>query len=63
MEEKTPKIVSETVQLYKDYSKKRDAWAIQAKEDKEFRLGRQWTKEQSDTLKARGQAPIKSSNQ
>ena len=57
-ENKTPKVVTETLQLYKDYSKKRDAWAQQAKEDKEFRLGRQWTKEQSEVLEARGQAPI-----
>ncbi len=55
---KTPKIVTETLQLYKDYSKKRDAWAQQAKEDKEFRLGRQWTKEQAKVLESRGQAPI-----
>ena len=55
---KTPKIVTETQDLYKDYSRKRDSWAVQAKEDKEFRLGRQWTKEQADTLEARGQAPI-----
>ena len=57
-DKKTPKIVTETLQLYKDYSKKRDAWAQQAKEDKEFRLGRQWTKEQAEVLESRGQAPI-----
>jgi len=57
-DKKTPEIVTETIRLFKDYSTKRDAWAQQAKEDKEFRLGRQWTKEQSDILEARGQAPI-----
>ena len=57
-ENKTPKVVTDTLQLFKDYSKKRDSWAAQAKEDKEFRLGRQWTKEQAQTLEARGQAPI-----
>ena len=57
-EDKTPEIVNDTLALYKDYSKKRDSWAQQAKEDKEFRLGRQWTKEQSETLEARGQAAI-----
>ncbi len=57
-ENKTPEIVTETLQLYKDYSKKRDAWAKQAKEDKEFRLGRQWTAEQAKVLESRGQAPI-----
>tara|TARA_R110002096_G_scaffold208631_1_gene395259 strand:- start:1000 stop:3204 length:2205 start_codon:yes stop_codon:yes gene_type:complete len=57
-ENKTPEIVNDTIQLFKDYSKKRDGWAAQAKEDKEFRLGRQWTKEQQDTLESRGQAAI-----
>lgn len=57
-ENKTPEVVTDTIQLYKDYSKKRDAWAAQAKEDKEFRLGRQWTKEQAEVLERRGQAPI-----
>ena len=57
-ENKTPEIVNDTIQLFKDYSKKRDSWAQQAKEDKEFRLGRQWTKEQAETLQARGQAAI-----
>ena len=55
---KTPEVVNDTIQLFKDYSKKRDAWAKQAKEDKEFRLGKQWTKEQAETLEARGQAAI-----
>ena len=50
--------VSETIDIYQRYSKKRDAWAIEAKEDKEFRLGKQWTTEQAETLKKRGQAPI-----
>lgn len=58
IDKKTPEVVTETLQLFKDYSKKRDSWAQQAKEDKEFRLGRQWTKEQAETLEARGQAPI-----
>jgi len=57
-ENKQPKIVTETLQLFKDYSKKRDAWAKQAKEDKEFRLGRQWSAEQASVLESRGQAPI-----
>ena len=57
-DKKTPEVVTETLQLFRDYSTKRDAWAQQAKEDKEFRLGRQWTKEQAEVLEARGQAPI-----
>ena len=51
-------IVDETLDLFDKYSSKRDQWANQAKEDKEFRLGRQWTSEQRKTLESRGQAPI-----
>ena len=51
-------IITETHDLYQKYSSKRDAWAQDAKEDKEFRLGKQWTQEQIDVLKSRGQAPI-----
>ena len=50
--------IDETRHLFDVYSKERDTWAKHAKEDKEFRLGRQWTKEQEDILLARGQAPI-----
>jgi len=52
------KIINETIELYDQYSQSRDTWARQAKEDREFRLGRQWTTEQEETLKNRGQAPI-----
>ena len=51
-------LVDETIDLWKRYSDKRDSWAEHAKEDKEFRLGRQWTEDQEETLKARGQAPL-----
>ena len=51
-------LVDETLELFKTYGDKRDVWATHAKEDKEFRLGRQWTTEQEETLRARGQAPI-----
>jgi hypothetical protein len=51
-------LVTETLDIYKRYSSKRDVWAQDAKEDKEFRLGKQWTSEQIETLKSRGQAPI-----
>jgi len=51
-------LVDETLDLFKKYGSKRDNWAKHAKEDKEFRLGRQWTQEQEDILKARGQAPV-----
>jgi len=51
-------LVDETLDLFQKYGSKRDNWAKHAKEDKEFRLGRQWTQEQEDILKARGQAPV-----
>ena len=50
--------VNETIDIYTRYSKKRDTWAVEAKEDREFRLGKQWTTQQADVLKKRGQAPI-----
>ena len=57
-DKKSNDIVTETRQLYQDYSKARDLWARNAKEDKEFRLGKQWTEEQKNVLEGRGQAPI-----
>ena len=51
-------VVDETKNLYDIYRQRRETWAKQAKEDREFRLGRQWTKAQADALEARGQAPI-----
>lgn len=56
--ESNDNIVNDTLDLFDKYSSKRDTWAQHAKEDKEFRLGRQWSKTQRDTLEARGQAPI-----
>ena len=52
------KMVEETKSLFQTYKQSRENWASQAKEDKEFRLGRQWSAEQEATLQARGQAPI-----
>tara|TARA_Y100000310_G_scaffold4518_1_gene5430 strand:+ start:545 stop:2692 length:2148 start_codon:yes stop_codon:yes gene_type:complete len=51
-------VVDETKDLYHIYKQRRETWAHHAKEDREFRLGRQWTKEQKDHLLSRGQAPI-----
>ena len=51
-------IVQDTIDIFKTYSNNRQTWADHAQEDKEFRLGRQWTKHQRDVLEARGQAPI-----
>ena len=50
--------VNETIDIYQRYSKKRDTWAVEAKEDREFRLGKQWTPKQVEPLEARGQAAI-----
>jgi hypothetical protein len=58
MESTKKDIVDETLELFDKYSSKRDNWAQQAKEDKEFRLGRQWTAAQKETLESRGQAAI-----
>jgi len=52
------KYIEETTELWKTYSNNRETWAQQAQEDKEFRLGRQWTAEQKKTLEGRGQAAI-----
>lgn len=52
------KIVEEIHNKFKDYQAYRNDWAIAAQEDKEFRLGIQWTKKQVAALNARGQAPI-----
>ena len=52
------KLVEETHNLWRDYSNNRETWAKHAVEDKEFRLGRQWTTEQRRVLQERGQAPV-----
>ena len=51
-------IVDDTLEIFDKYSSKRDVWAQHAKEDKEFRLGRQWSTKQREVLESRGQAPI-----
>ena len=50
--------VQQVQDLWRTYSKNRETWAQHAQEDKEFRLGKQWTEEQRRILRARGQAPI-----
>ena len=40
--------IDDTLNLFNTYSKERENWSKHAKEDKEFRLGRQWTQEQED---------------
>ena len=54
---KKDSVVDATQKLFTDYSNNREKWAIQAQEDREFRLGQQWTKEQARVLRERGQAP------
>ena len=44
-------IVDETIDIFNRYNTKRETWAKHVKEDKEYRLGRQWTNEQIQTLK------------
>ena len=51
-------IEEETRRLFELYKNKRYDWEHQAREDQEYRLGRQWTIEQEKTLRSRGQAPI-----
>ena len=50
--------VNETKDIFTKYSKERDTWATKAQEDREFRLGKQWTDEQKKVLESRGQAAI-----
>ena len=52
------KLVDETQSLWKTYSKKREVWATHAQEDREFRLGKQWTSDQKRVLEERGQAAL-----
>jgi len=52
------KLVEETHDIWKTYSKKRETWAHNAQEDREFRLGKQWTADQKRVLEERGQAPL-----
>ena len=52
------KIVSETQELYRAYKQGRETWAEHAQEDREFRLGKQWSQEQVEVLERRGQSPI-----
>ena len=51
-------IAEETKRIFDLYKKKRDTWEQQAREDQEYRLGRQWTDEQIRTMESRGQAPV-----
>ena len=57
-EDQLKKIVDETKEVFDLYKNKRDIWESQAREDQEYRLGKQWSDEQEKTLKRRGQAPI-----
>ena len=52
------KLVEETHDVWKTYSKKREVWANHAQEDREFRLGKQWSADAKRILEERGQAPL-----
>lgn len=61
MEQYNPEeLVNETIEIFKYYkdNNERGSWEKHVKEDREFRFGKQWTVEQENELKARGQAPI-----
>ena len=52
------KLVEETHDVWKTYSKKREVWANHAQEDREFSLGTQWSSDAKRILEERGQAPL-----
>ena len=52
------KKVSDIQEMYRIYKDKRETWAQHAQEDREFRLGKQWSDEQVKVLESRGQSPI-----
>ena len=62
-EEKTeesgvPKDVLTSQELLEEYQRHRETWAQKFHEDQQFRAGVQWTNEQEDKLKKRGQSAI-----
>ncbi len=50
--------VLKSLEILDDYQKQREDWAQKFYEDQQFRTGVQWTKEQEELLKSRGQSPI-----
>ena len=56
--ENQSKVADDTKRLFDLYKRKRDVWETQAREDQEYRLGRQWTTEQTRVMESRGQAPV-----
>ena len=54
----TKDVIQKVHDLWRSYSNKRETWATKAQEDKEFRLGVQWTSDQKRVLEARGQSPV-----
>ena len=51
-------VADATKRLFDLYKRKRDVWEVQAREDQEYRLGKQWTTEQTQVMESRGQAPV-----
>lgn len=52
-------MVTDTIELFELLNNdKRHAWAERAREDEEFRFGKQWTAEQDAILRTRGQLPL-----
>ena len=54
----TKDVIQKVHDLWRSYSNKRETWATKAQEDKEFRLGVQWTADQKRVLESRGQSPV-----
>jgi len=52
------KTVERVHELFREYSNYRDSWATHVQEDREYRLGRQWSEAQVEKLKTRGHSPI-----
>ena len=57
-QKKTHKEVLKSLEILEDYQKQREDWAQGFYEDQQFRSGVQWTKDQEEILRKRGQSPI-----
>lgn len=58
MSDKIHKEVERNITLSVDYSSWHDTWVEQAKLNRDYVFGKQWTDEEVEVLEARGQAPV-----
>ena len=58
MPDKINKEVERNIELASDYSSWHDTWEAQAKLNRDYIFGKQWTEEEVDKLEERGQAPV-----